>query len=79
MTINYSDQEVTKDKNQYFQPAQLPGMPGFTTNVEFGYWLYNVDTKQKPYNTIEDLLSSAMIQADNQYESKNRRIIKYEK
>lgn len=71
----------------FWIPRKLPDMPGFTTNVEFGYWLhtgkviygrpdgaekikyldwlYNVDTKQKPYNTIEDLLSSAMIQADN--------------
>ena len=49
----------------FWIPRKLPDMPGFTINVEFGYWLYNVDTKQKPYNTIEDLLSSAMLQADN--------------
>lgn len=70
----------------FWVPRELPDMPAFTTNVEFGYWihsgkvvygrpdssvkndyldfLYEIDTKEKPFNDLEKLLDEAMRRAN---------------
>lgn len=70
----------------FWIPRQLPDMPAFTTNVEFGYWLhtgkikygrpddarkikyldwlYEIDMNEKPFNSLESLLSESKNNAD---------------
>lgn len=70
----------------FWIPRELPDMPGFTTNVEFGYWihsgkiiygrpddsvkngyldwLYELDTEEKPFNDLKELVNEAASRAN---------------
>ena len=81
----------------FWIPRELPDMPAFTTNVEFGYWihtgkilygrpdnsrkngyldwLYELDTNNKPYNNIEDLLKEAVVLSNKIGVNENNKIL----